>query len=112
MFGNRFSSSTNCLGWLHETAPGRPEPSLSCHFLKVATHPSVVVPARAAYSRSASVGSRYRLPPDLALSFPMNAWTSWQETCSTGQRLHPENCDGLPPITACHWSWVTSYLPR
>ena len=26
-------------GWLHETAPARPDPSLSCLFLKVATHP-------------------------------------------------------------------------
>ena len=40
MFGNRFSSSTNCSGWLHETAPGRPDPSLSCLLLKVATHPA------------------------------------------------------------------------
>ena len=40
MFGDRFSSSTSCSGWLHETAPGRPDQSLSCRFLKVATHPS------------------------------------------------------------------------
>ena len=30
MFGNRFSSSTSCLGWLNETDPGRPNQSLSC----------------------------------------------------------------------------------
>ena len=40
MFGDRFSSSTSCSGWLHETTPARPDPSLSCLFLKVATHPS------------------------------------------------------------------------
>ena len=39
MFGDRFSSSTNCSRWLHETEPGRPDQSLSCCFLKVATHP-------------------------------------------------------------------------
>ena len=40
MVGDRFSSSTSCSGWLHETAPARPDPSLSCLLLKVATHPS------------------------------------------------------------------------
>ncbi len=30
MFGNKFSSSTSCLGWLHETDPGRPNQALSC----------------------------------------------------------------------------------
>ena len=40
MVGDRFSSSTSCSGWLHETAPARPDPSLSCLFLKVATHPA------------------------------------------------------------------------
>ena len=39
MVGDRFSSSTSCSAWLHETAPARPDPSLSCLFLKVATHP-------------------------------------------------------------------------
>ena len=39
MFGDRFSASTSCSRWLHETEPGRPNPSLSCCFLKVATHP-------------------------------------------------------------------------
>ena len=39
MFGDRFSSSTGCSRWLHETAPGRSDQSLSCRFLKVATHP-------------------------------------------------------------------------
>ena len=39
MFGDRFSSSTSCSRWLHETEPGRPNQSLSYCFLKVATHP-------------------------------------------------------------------------
>ena len=39
MFGDRFSSSTSCSRWLHETEPGRLDQSLSCRFLKVATHP-------------------------------------------------------------------------
>ena len=45
MFGDRFSSSTSCSGWLHETAPGRPDQSLSCRFLKIATHPSAMMMA-------------------------------------------------------------------
>ena len=40
MFGGKFSSSTSCSRWLHETEIGRPDPSLSCLFLKVATHPN------------------------------------------------------------------------
>ena len=39
MFGDRFSSSTSCSRWLHETESGRLDQSLSCRFLKVATHP-------------------------------------------------------------------------
>ena len=39
MFGNRFSSSTSCSRWLHQTEPGRLDPAFSGRFLKVATHP-------------------------------------------------------------------------
>ena len=39
MCGDRFSSSTTCSGWRHETEPGRLDQSLSCRFWKVATHP-------------------------------------------------------------------------
>ena len=39
MFGDRFSSSTICPRWRHETEPGRLDQSLSCRFWKVATHP-------------------------------------------------------------------------
>ena len=41
MFGDRFRSSTSCSRWLHETEPGRLDQSLSCRFLKVATHPPI-----------------------------------------------------------------------
>ena len=41
IFGNRFSSSTSCSRWLHETEPGRLDQAFSCRFLKVATHPAV-----------------------------------------------------------------------
>ena len=44
MFGDRFSSSTSCSRWVHETEPDRPDPSLTCCFLKVATHPYHVIP--------------------------------------------------------------------
>ena len=40
MFGDRFSSSTTCSRWQHETEPGRLDQSLSRRFWRVATHPS------------------------------------------------------------------------
>ena len=40
MCGDRFSSSTTCSRWRHETEPGRLDQSLSCRFWKVATHPT------------------------------------------------------------------------
>ena len=40
MFGNKFSLSTSCSKWLHETEPGRLNQEFSGRFLKVATHPS------------------------------------------------------------------------
>ena len=43
MFGDRFSSSTTCSRWRHETEPGRLDQSLSCRFWKVATHPVILV---------------------------------------------------------------------
>ena len=39
MFGNRFSSSTSCSRWLHETEADRLDQAFSGRFLKVATHP-------------------------------------------------------------------------
>ena len=39
MCGDRFSSSTTCSKWRHETEPGRLDQSLSCRFWEVATHP-------------------------------------------------------------------------
>ena len=40
-FGDRFSSSTGCPRWRHETESGRLDQSRSCRFWKVATHPSM-----------------------------------------------------------------------
>src|SRR5262249_41477245 len=73
---------------------------------------AVVEPARAAYSHSASVGRRYFVPPSLALSLSINCCTSSQETLSTGRLASPLNWLGLFPITASHWPWVTSWIPR
>ena len=42
MFGDRFSSSTSCSRGVHETEPDRPDQSLTCCFLKVATHPMII----------------------------------------------------------------------
>ena len=39
MFGDRYSSSTSCSRWLHETEPARLDQSRSYRFLKVATQP-------------------------------------------------------------------------
>ena len=39
MFGDRFSSSTSCSRWLHDTEPGRVDQVFSGRFLGVATHP-------------------------------------------------------------------------
>src|SRR5205085_77820 len=49
-------------------------------------------PARAQYSHSASVGSRY-LPPPTRFSRSRNAWTSSQLTDSTGS-VSPLNAEG------------------
>ena len=38
MSGDRFSSSTSCSRWLHETEPGWPNQAFSGRFLKVAIH--------------------------------------------------------------------------
>ena len=43
MCGDRFSSSTTCSRWRHETEPGRLDQSRSCRFWKVATHPHPAV---------------------------------------------------------------------
>src|SRR4051812_42907841 len=71
----------------------------------------VVVPARQAYSHSASVGRRYGFL-SLACSFLQNSWQSSHETFSTGRFLSPLKWLGLLPMTACHCSWVTSWIPR
>ncbi len=75
------------------------------------SHVAVSVPARQAYSHSASVGRR---ASSSGASFPMNSLQSSQLTCSTGRSglLNPL---GFFPITACQSAWVTgvsaSHLP-
>src|SRR4029077_9189901 len=75
----------------------------------------VVVPARAAYSHSASVGRRTILPRSISLacckSFAassQNRSASSNETISTEFRA-PFQRLGLFPITACHRFCGTSY---
>src|SRR6476620_2374233 len=77
----------------------------------------VVVPARAANSHSSSVGSRTLSPrfinPAAASNFVasrQNFSASSSDSISTEFR-GPFHLLGLPPITACHNSCVTSYLP-
>ena len=57
-----------------------------------------VLPARHAYSHSASVGSRYLFLPSIWFSFRINFWQSFHETLSTGQSS-PQflKYDGLLP---------------
>src|SRR5436190_18442054 len=69
-----------------------------------------VVPARHAYSHSASLGSRYRtVAAGFAFSFAMNCSTSRNVTLSTGQR-GPQSTKwlGAVPITFRHSACVTS----
>ena len=40
-----------------------------------------------------------------------NVCASCHDTFSTGWSAFFTR-EGLDPITACHWAWVTSYLPR
>ena len=56
MFGDRFSSSTGCSRWLHETEPARLDQSRSCRFLKVATQPSEVVLGCEILNRMTEIG--------------------------------------------------------
>ena len=60
MFGDRFSSSTSCSRWVHETEPDRPDQSLTCCFLKVATHPSRVFPCIQSYKRMRATNDAHR----------------------------------------------------
>src|ERR1700755_1236728 len=68
-----------------------------------------VVPARAAYSHSASLGRRYSRPV-IRDNLRQNSVALSHVTCSTG-RLLPMNFAGFVPITARHCACVTSYFP-
>ena len=75
----QFSSSKSCSGWLHETAPARPDPSLSCLFLKVATHPALRRPGPGRSRRARAARRRgVRRPPVVR------------------RRMHFEEKDGRP----------------
>src|SRR5262245_42552487 len=75
-----------------------------------------LVTPRAAYSHSASVGSRQVLPV-LRVSQAANAVASSQDTLMTGRRPRPQPsspalCAQPPSATqASHWANVTSCLP-
>jgi len=78
----------------------------------------VVVPARQAYSHSASVGTRYVRPAfcssGRALSFWQNSRAAFQEIESTGSSDSSPSlcCDGLTPVTAAYCFCVTRVAPR
>src|SRR5258708_28151712 len=70
---------------------------------------SPVVPARQAYSHSASLGKRYWQPSFCAFNFLMNYCASSGETCSTGH-FSPQllKVEGLLPFTFGYCSSSTS----
>ena len=80
----------------------------------------VAVPARQAYSHSASVGKRYTRPARFSAgsvdNFRQKATASSQETCSTGWSGPPPSsrvkCAGFFFMTCSYWAWVTSVAPR
>ena len=71
----------------------------------------VLVPARHAYSHSASVGRRYWKCVSISDSFAQKAVASSHDTVSTG-RDGPMNSDGFSPVTLSYRSCVTSQTPR
>ena len=78
----------------------------------------MVVPARQAYSHSASLGKRCSLPVLIA-NLAQNSTASYQETFSTG-KFAPLNFDGLgcnscltggKAAMVLHCNWVIGYFP-
>ena len=63
MCGDRFSSSTTCSRWRHETEPGRLDQSLSCRFWKVATHPLLDLPGFKQVSTLSGLAEEEPTPP-------------------------------------------------
>ena len=57
MCGDRFSASTTCSGWRHETEPARLDQSRSCRFWKVATPPRTLADFQASYNEVLSHAS-------------------------------------------------------
>ena len=66
----------------------------------------VVVPARHAYSHSASLGKRAFKPGTNPFSLARKHFVSFQLTRSAGLFLSSVKLLGLFPITACHKAWV------
>src|SRR2546426_5008262 len=78
----------------------------------------LVVPARHAYSHSASEGSRYSKPAgrrpasrSRCVSAEQYLLASRKETFSTGRLESPVKWLGFLPRTAANSPWVTSYFP-
>src|ERR1022692_1511817 len=102
------------LFWYQAISPKSPYLAPSVPARHAYSHSASVgsVPARHAYSHSASVGSRNPPPGTSVFNFVMNSWQSFQDTCSTGTLpCRSLNSEGLPRITASHWTRVTGYLP-
>src|SRR3569833_1759832 len=97
------ASSVDCPQSLHAALPDcirSPHQNLVC------------VPARAAYSHSASVGRRYRLPVTAA-SQPTYCLASFQLTLLSGASSSPvaARAHALADAHAFHSRTVTGYLP-
>ena len=80
MFGDRFSSSTSCSRWVHETEPDRPDQSLTCCFLKVATHPHELIANNAIHAGMVR-GETYKpgtpMITDLSIQFDGETVAEW-----------------------------------
>ena len=94
MCGDRFSSSTTCSRWRHETEPGQLDQSLSCRFWKVATHPALVVVTLAT--------TTYASPLGVASLAGMNDGGIWSKSVRLFQ-----TCSTSPPIDAYAPRWTT-----
>ncbi len=93
------------IGWINLPESGSCPPTCA-----TSAQQSPCVPERAAYSHSASVGSRY-FPSPFALIFFVNFCASFHDTLPTGRSGHLT----IPlciPITDSHCACVTGYFPN
>ena len=83
MVGDRFSSSTSCSGWLHETAPARPDPALSCLFFESCNTSSQRAPVvmrqwlSRSYRRTARVTASAREIPGVRVCSASMSRSTW-----------------------------------